>query len=103
MSVQESVQQRVIRRLLTNPGDYIWHTDCGAGLGSYVGAQYAPKRIEGTILNQLQFEYLVAAIPAPSVQTNVSSIGQFSSTSVKIRYMVSGTSLEDSFVLGLDE
>ena len=27
-------QQRVLRRLLTNPGDYIWELDYGAGLAS---------------------------------------------------------------------
>ncbi len=25
-------QQRVLRRLMTNPGDYIWQLDYGAGL-----------------------------------------------------------------------
>ena len=25
-------EQRVLRRLLTNPGDYIWHPEYGAGL-----------------------------------------------------------------------
>ena len=28
-------QQRVLRRLLTNPGDYIWHPDYGAGLAEF--------------------------------------------------------------------
>ena len=30
-------QQRVLRRLLTNPGDYIWQPGYGAGLGQFVG------------------------------------------------------------------
>ena len=31
-------QQRILRRLLTNPGDYIWHTEYGAGLAQFVGS-----------------------------------------------------------------
>jgi len=30
-------QQRVLRRLLTNPGDEIWSLDYGAGLARFVG------------------------------------------------------------------
>ena len=37
-SLQEEVKQRVIRRLFTNPGDYIWHPGYGAGIGRAVGA-----------------------------------------------------------------
>ena len=29
-------QQRVLRRLLTNPGDYIWQLDYGAGLARFI-------------------------------------------------------------------
>ena len=31
--VEAEVEQRIIRRLLTNTGDYIWHISYGAGLG----------------------------------------------------------------------
>jgi hypothetical protein len=30
-------QQRVLRRLLTNPGDYIFHPNYGAGLPQWIG------------------------------------------------------------------
>jgi phage baseplate assembly protein W len=30
-------QQRILRRLLTNPGDYIWELTYGAGLPQFVG------------------------------------------------------------------
>lgn len=30
-------QQRILRRLLTNPGDMMFHPDYGAGLGQWVG------------------------------------------------------------------
>jgi phage baseplate assembly protein W len=99
--VQSNVRQRVIRRLLTNPGDYIWHTDYGAGLGSYVGEPYSPNFIEGAILNQLQLEALVAAIPAPTVRTNQLQSGSFSTSSITVQYQVSGTLADNSVVLGL--
>jgi hypothetical protein len=99
--VQANVQQRVVRRLLTNPGDYIWHTDYGAGLGGYVGKPYSPGNIEGLILNQLQLESLVAATPAPTVEINQSAAGPSSTTSVSVQYQIVGTSTDDAVVLGL--
>ena len=99
--VQTNVQQRVIRRLLTNPGDYICHTNYGAGLGSYVGEPYSSANIEGAILNQLQLESLVAATPTPTVQISQSASGPMSAASVKVQYQVAGTSMENSVVLGL--
>jgi len=99
--VQSEVQQRLIRGLLTNPGDYIWHTKYGAGLGSYVGERYSQNFIEGAVLNQLKFEPLVMATPAPSVQINLSLAGSLSTIAVAVKYQVSGTSSPDSVVLHL--
>jgi hypothetical protein len=99
--VQAGVQQRIIRRLLTNPGDYIWHVDYGTGLGRNVGEPCSSGYIEGTILNQLQLEALVAATPAPKVQTSQSLIGLLSTTSVTIQYQVAGTPTANSVVLDL--
>jgi len=99
--VHANVQQRVVRRLLTNPGDYIWHTNYGAGLGGYVGNPYSPSYIESAILNQLQLETLVAATPTPTVQVNQSLTGAFSTTSVTIQFQIAGTSIDNSVVLGL--
>ena len=95
------LRQRIIRRLLTNPGDYVWHTGYGAGLGNFVGEPYSQSSIEGTILSQLQFEALVAQEPAPKIQTGQSPTGSFSSTSVEIHYSILGTTLGDYFLLGL--
>jgi len=99
--VQANVQQRVVRRLLTNPDDYIWHTNYGAGLGGYVGKPYSPGNIDGAILNQLQLEPLVAATPAPTVQINQSTTGPSATISVTVQYQVAGTFAENSVVLGL--
>jgi hypothetical protein len=99
--VQANVQQRVVRRLLTNPGGYIWHTDYGAGLGGYVGEPYSPGNIEGVILNQLQLEPLVAATPAPIMQINQSAAGPASTTNVMVQYQIVGTTTGNSVVLDL--
>ena len=99
--VQIEIQQRLIRRLLTNPGEYIWHTEYGAGLGTFVGEPCSPGLIESTILNQLQHEALVAMNPSPTVQTDQSLTGSFSTTSVTIQYQITGTSAGMSVALTL--
>jgi len=99
--VQFEVEQRLVRRLLTNPGDYIWHTTYGGGLGSFVGQPCSPALIEGTILGQLQQETLVAPDPAPTVQINQSLSGSFSTISVTVQFQVTGLSASTSVTLGL--
>ena len=60
-------QQRVLRRLLTNPGDYIWEMDYGAGLPLYVGQTQDIDALQGLILSQLLLEPAVSQTPPPSV------------------------------------
>ena len=70
------VQQRIIRRLLTNPGDYIFHPGYGAGLGQYIGQNLSAdkkKEIEGNIIQQILLEDSVAKSPAPVVNFKVLS------------------------------
>jgi hypothetical protein len=100
---QSELQQRIVRRLLTNPGDYIWHLGYGAGLGGYVGEPYSPNNIESTILNQIQHETLVAANPLPAVQINQSMSGPLSTISVFVEYQVVGANTTGSVVLSLSE
>jgi hypothetical protein len=79
-------QQRVLRRLLTNPGDYIWHTDYGAGLAGYVGAPANETRITATIRGQIFQEAAVAQVPEPVIDVQVSPAGALSTIYVDIRY-----------------
>lgn len=65
------VNQRVSRRLLTNPGDYIWNLDYGAGLAQFVGLPAKSADIEAVIANQLLLETAVPTTPAPQVTTTV--------------------------------
>jgi phage baseplate assembly protein W len=60
-------QQRVLRRLLTNPVDYIWQPNYGAGLGQYVGQPGASAAIAGVARTQILLEAAVVASPAPTV------------------------------------
>ena len=60
-------QQRVLRRLLTNPGDYIWHLTYGAGLPGQIGTPANAATIRGLIASQIFNEPVVARDPAPNV------------------------------------
>ncbi len=65
------VKQRVFRRLLTNPGDYIWHPDYGGGLSLFVGLPSSPAGIEAVVREQLGQEATVAQDPIPHVATRI--------------------------------
>ncbi len=60
-------QQRILRRLLTNPGDYIWHLDYGAGLPARVGDVLDAAKIRALIRGQILLEAAVAKVPEPVI------------------------------------
>jgi hypothetical protein len=60
-------QQRVLLRLLTNPGDYIWQLGYGAGLAQFVGQPGAPAAIAGVTRRQMLLEPMVATPPPPAI------------------------------------
>jgi len=62
-----AVTQRVLRRLLTGTGDYIWNPKYGAGLAEYVGQPTAAGQIDATVRTQMRLETAVARFPAPTV------------------------------------
>lgn len=68
-------QQRVLRRLLTVPGDYIWSMPYGAGLARVVGQPGADKAIVSTVRSQVLQEANVAATPAPIIQIVPDQVG----------------------------
>ncbi len=67
--------QRVLRRLLTNPGDYIWNLTYGAGLGAMVGSPANALAIQGIITSQMLQEAAVAQSPAPQVSVASDNAG----------------------------
>jgi hypothetical protein len=68
-------QQRVLRRLLTNPGDYIWQLPYGAGLGQFVGQPTAAAQIQAITLAQMTLEAAVSQSPAPVVSITAQTNG----------------------------
>ena len=81
-------QQRVLRRLLTNPGDYIWHTKYGAGLACFVGAPANKSLICATIRSQIFKEPAVARTPEPIINVQVTPAGAISTVYVDIKYTI---------------
>ena len=66
-----TISQRVCRRLLTNPGDYIWNLDYGGGLGQFVGSPAYPAAIEAVVRTQLLLEPAIPTVPAPIVNARL--------------------------------
>ncbi len=95
----ERSKQRVLRRLMTNPGDYIWHPEYGAGLPAFVGESLSSDRfdqIKSLITSQIYLEPSVARAPAPQILLQTIQGGLF----VQINYTESATN--QPIVLTLD-
>lgn len=71
-------QQRVLRRLLTNAGDYIWQLGYGAGLAQFVGQPADATRIRAVIRSQIFKERAVARTPEPVIDVVSDGIGTVS-------------------------
>lgn len=68
-------QQRVLRRLLTNPFAYLFHTDYGAGLPGYIGRTRDVPKITSVIRGQMQLEDVVARQPPPKIGVSPTPTG----------------------------
>lgn len=79
-------QQRVLRRLLTSPGDYIWQLDYGAGLGRFVGSPASPLHVRAVVRSQIFKEAAVARSPAPIIEVDLLSAGGNAGVYVHLRY-----------------
>ena len=86
-------QQRILRRLLTNPGDafgppdYPAHPGYGAGLPRKVGAVSDAAEIKALIRGQILLEDSVARLPEPDITVTPILGG----VSVAIRYTDAGS------------
>ena len=63
-------QQRILRRLMTAPGSYIWHPTYGAGLPTYIGKPLSDElfsELRALIISQVLEESGVAKNPIPVV------------------------------------
>jgi phage baseplate assembly protein W len=79
-SGSEQTRQRILRRLLTNPGDYIWHPDYGAGLGRFIGQPGRVKQIQGVIRAQVLQEPTVARTPPPTITVTAGQNGTYTAS-----------------------
>lgn len=68
-------QERVLRRLLTNPGAYIWQLTYGAGLARFVGKVANGARIKAVAKSQMFREAAVSRTPGPSIDVAVQPSG----------------------------
>ena len=60
-------QQRVLRRLITNAGDYIWQLSYGGGLAAMVGATISAQQAAAIIRKQMSLEAAISSLPEPRV------------------------------------
>jgi phage baseplate assembly protein W len=81
-------QQRVLRRLLTNAGDYIWQPAYGAGLAQFVGTPVDPLAIRAVVRSQIFKEQAVSRVPEPQIDVQGNADG---SVMVRISYVDSAT------------
>jgi hypothetical protein len=91
--------QRVVRRLLTNPGDYIWNLGYGGGLGTFVGSTADPSDIEAVIRNQMSLEAAVPSTPPPNVIIQTLAVGGYVVADVTYSDPSSDTPVNLNFVL----
>ena len=93
-------QQRVLRRLLTNAGDYIWHLGFGAGLAQFVGQPADAMRIRAVIRSQIFKETAVARTPEPTIDAVSDGVG---TVSVQVGYADAETNQTQLLGFTLDD
>lgn len=81
-------QQRVLHRLLTSAGTYIWQLSYGAGLPALVGSVASRQQITAIIRAQMAYEASVASSPEPQIVLEGDVINEISAT---ITYTDDGT------------
>ena len=71
----ERSRQRIIRRMMTSIGDYIWEPDYGAGLPKQIGQLLNLSKIRGIIRSQMRLEPSVVNKPEPIIKVTQISGG----------------------------
>jgi len=64
----QRAQQRIIRRLFTNLGAYIWHTDYGASIPARIGSNLDVSLFQAVVYSQIMLEDSVSQSPPPIVK-----------------------------------
>lgn len=99
--VPDEIQHRIIRRLLTNSGDYVWHPGYGAGLGAYVGRPFSPRPVESAVLYHIKYETLVRSSPMPKVVAGAVTDQSPSTAAITIQYSTDDMPVGTFATLGL--
>lgn len=93
-------RERVMRRLLTSPGDYIWSLKYGAGLSRIIGKPIDTMAVEAIVRLQMRHESSVRQEPAPVVRQTQSNDQRPDTLTLSIQYVDS--TLDSSYDLVLD-
>lgn len=91
-------QQRVLRRLLTNSGDYIWQIAYGGGLAQFIGQPTSSGQISAVVQDQLTRESRIAKTPAPQISVTAQMDG---TVTLNIGYADSATGQTTSLSFSL--
>lgn len=92
-------QQNIIRALLTNEKDYLWH-DYGTGIGAYVGEDSGKLlELKGRCISQVSKASGVAASPPPSVLFKMVA----NTLTVSIQYTDAVTNTLQAFTFNIEE
>ncbi len=73
-------KQRILRRLLTPQGGYIWELPYGAGLPSLIGQPVTPMAVQNAIRAQIFNDATVAKAPEPVTTVTATRGGTFTCT-----------------------
>lgn len=69
--------QRILRRLLTPAGSYIWELQYGAGLPGLIGQPISALAVQNSIRAQIFQEATVAKVPEPIITVTGRPDGTF--------------------------
>lgn len=91
--------QRILRRLMTADGDYIWNLNYGGGVPGRVGDVADVPLINSVIRSQIALEAAVARTPAPVI--TVTEI--LNGISVYIKFWSASTGEEKTLSFNINE
>jgi hypothetical protein len=88
-------KQRIFRRLLTNPGDYIWNSRYGAGLPGFIGGTASHGQIKAVVNSQILLESSVGRLPGPEISVSALGAPGLGTFGVTIQYRTAHESRQD--------
>jgi len=93
------INQRILRRLLTNSGDYLWDLGYGGGLASNIGRPISVGSINATVRAQISQEPGIATTPAPLIAAISGGAGEVF-LSITYTSTATGTTIQQCLPVG---